>query len=280
MSSGEPNSAVSEEAGESHAARAHVSSRGPRVLVGEVSARLLERGDAIMLRRGGPAEPAHLWEDEPHPVALLAARAQFCERRIVRSPLRGDETLEIGAAHCATISTIITSSMKEPSSSISKRSFTSAEASVCSARIMRTFVGRRLHARRPDGEIHPHAKRLEGERRETCARQRRHIHSPIVWLRPCEWSRNSSTACRCVSSSGRPGGNAVDESAARAGPQHPPRFAQTALEIPPMMRGVATAEEVEHAVLEGQALHRRLDRVDVGEPLAARRGGDRSQHLR
>ena len=77
---------------------AHSTSRGPSTgCSGYARASSSER-DRVALRHGAAAEPRDLREDEPHPVAGLAAGAQLREgarRRCRLLILRGDEALEV-----------------------------------------------------------------------------------------------------------------------------------------------------------------------------------------
>src|SRR5271163_520626 len=70
--------------------------------MGEIGARLVERGEAVELGGRGMAEPAQLREDEPHPVAALAPRSQFAEGGFVDGRLRRHEAVEVEgvAGHC------------------------------------------------------------------------------------------------------------------------------------------------------------------------------------
>ena len=77
----------------------------------------------------------------------------------------------------------------------------------------------------------------------------------------------------------RPGRAGVDEDARRAGLQHAASLPQAAVEILPVMCRVAAGQEVERGIRKGQALSRRLDGLDVGKPLLARRGRHGRQHL-
>jgi hypothetical protein len=65
----------------------------------EVGPRLVEVGDRVHLRQPAVAESGDLREDEPHPVALLAAGPQLVERLEVGVVvvLRLDEALEVVA---------------------------------------------------------------------------------------------------------------------------------------------------------------------------------------
>src|SRR5690348_3118323 len=46
---------------------------GPEERMGQISASLILRADPVILRGGAVPEPSELWEDEPHPMALLAS---------------------------------------------------------------------------------------------------------------------------------------------------------------------------------------------------------------
>ena len=66
-----------------------------------IQARLVQIGEGVFLRLGAFAEAFDLREDEPHPVGLLLAFANFLQRLFVGSAvLRLDEMVErIGACH-------------------------------------------------------------------------------------------------------------------------------------------------------------------------------------
>jgi hypothetical protein len=68
--------------------------------MGEIGARLVERGDAVELGRRGSAETAQLRKDEPHPVRPLPARAQFGEDSVENRGLRGHEALQVEEIGC------------------------------------------------------------------------------------------------------------------------------------------------------------------------------------
>ena len=61
----------------------------------EISASLIERGDAVILSGGTVAEAGELRENKPHPVALLAPGMELGERRFEDAGLDIDEALEI-----------------------------------------------------------------------------------------------------------------------------------------------------------------------------------------
>src|SRR5215471_15132210 len=61
----------------------------------EMSARLSERADAVILDHRGPAEAAQLRKDEPHPVTPLPTRSKLAEHGIKNRLLRRHEALEV-----------------------------------------------------------------------------------------------------------------------------------------------------------------------------------------
>src|SRR5690349_10354871 len=61
----------------------------------QVGPSLLQRRDRVPHRHRAAAEARGLREDEPHPVATLAAPAQLGDDRVVDGPLRLDEPLEV-----------------------------------------------------------------------------------------------------------------------------------------------------------------------------------------
>src|SRR5262249_36202932 len=61
----------------------------------QIGARLVDRGDAVMLRGAAAAEAAKLREDEPDPVAALGAIAQFGEHGVVHAVLGIDKAPQI-----------------------------------------------------------------------------------------------------------------------------------------------------------------------------------------
>ena len=63
--------------------------------MGKVSARLVERGNGIQLRRGTMPETRDLGKDEPDPVADLPAGAELVERAVVDALLGSDEPIQI-----------------------------------------------------------------------------------------------------------------------------------------------------------------------------------------
>src|SRR5438552_9568859 len=68
----------------------------------EIGARLLERGDAIILSGRAEPEACELREDEPHPVALLGSGLELGEGGVDDALLGIEKTLEIvGIAHTA-----------------------------------------------------------------------------------------------------------------------------------------------------------------------------------
>ena len=68
----------------------------------EKGTRLLERDNTVEFRSLTAAELGELREDEPHPVAALAAGFQLCKSGVENSFLGFDETLEIvRVAHIA-----------------------------------------------------------------------------------------------------------------------------------------------------------------------------------
>src|SRR5271165_1848668 len=68
--------------------------------MGEVGLRLVQRGEGVKDRRQAHAEALDLRKDEPHPVALLAARAKLGADLAVDRLLRVDEALQVeGIGH-------------------------------------------------------------------------------------------------------------------------------------------------------------------------------------
>src|SRR5262245_61698644 len=63
--------------------------------MGEIGARLSERGDRISLRHGTLAKAGELREDVPHPVRTFAAAPDLCERTFVIALLGTNEALGI-----------------------------------------------------------------------------------------------------------------------------------------------------------------------------------------
>src|SRR5262245_19205780 len=61
----------------------------------EKGARLFDRSDCIMLRHRAPAEASELREDEPHPVARLAAQAKLVAHSADHRLLRNEEAVEV-----------------------------------------------------------------------------------------------------------------------------------------------------------------------------------------
>ena len=69
-------------------------------LVPKIRAGLVERGDRVPGRRRTAAQPVDLREDEPDPMAALAAGAQLVEDGVVDPSLRIDKTLQIKGIAC------------------------------------------------------------------------------------------------------------------------------------------------------------------------------------
>ena len=76
------------------------------------------------------------------------------------------------------------------------------------------------------------------------------------------------------------GREGVHEHRPAAARENAARLAQAGLEIAPVMRRVATRQEIEAGVVERQMLGHRLGRFDIGESPVARGCRHRRQHLR
>src|ERR1022692_20583 len=75
-------------------ARAFTQSRAEQRMV-QVSLCFVARCDRILLRHSAASESFDLWKNEPHPMALLAARTQFARGLIVDAALGVDEALQV-----------------------------------------------------------------------------------------------------------------------------------------------------------------------------------------